>query len=55
MATFVADAAVKARPRRSTPTGVIGSPSQATAAKGSSALDHLGRNVDTLIELLTTR
>ena len=38
-----------------TPTGVIGSPSQATAAKGSSALDHLGRNADTLIELLTTR
>lgn len=37
------------------PTGVIGSPSQATAAKGSSALDHLGRNADTLIELLTTR
>lgn len=38
-----------------TPTGVIGSPSQATAAKGSSALDHLGRNADTLIGLLTTR
>ncbi|WP_062887354.1 creatininase family protein [Mycobacterium avium] len=38
-----------------TPTGVIGSPSQATAAKGSNVLDHLGRNADTLIGLLTTR
>lgn len=38
-----------------TPTGVIGSPSQATAAKGSNILDHLGRNADTLIGLLTTR
>ncbi|WP_142995536.1 creatininase family protein, partial [Mycobacterium persicum] len=38
-----------------TPTGVIGSPSQATAAKGSNVLGHLGRNADTLIELLTTR
>ena len=37
------------------PTGVIGSPSQATAAKGSNALDHLGRNADTLLGLLTTR
>ncbi len=38
-----------------TPTGVIGSPSQATAAKGSNALGHLGRNADTLIGLLITR
>ncbi|AGZ49283.1 creatininase family protein [Mycobacterium kansasii] len=35
-----------------TPTGVIGYPSQATAAKGRAALDHLGRNVATLIDLL---
>ncbi|BAN32280.1 MULTISPECIES: creatininase family protein [Mycobacteriaceae] len=38
-----------------TPTGVIGSPSQASVAKGSSVLAHLGRNADTLIGLLTTR
>ncbi|WP_176358477.1 creatininase family protein [Mycobacterium persicum] len=38
-----------------TPTGVIGSPSQATAAKGSNDLGHLGRNADTLIGFLTTR
>lgn len=38
-----------------TPTGVIGSPSQATAAKGSNVLGHLGRNADTLIGFLTTR
>lgn len=35
-----------------TPTGVIGYPSQATAAKGNAALDHLGRNVANLIDLL---
>ncbi|MBS9534066.1 creatininase family protein [Mycobacterium sp. M1] len=38
-----------------TPTGVIGSPSQASVAKGSSVLAHLGRSADTLIGLLTTR
>lgn len=36
-----------------TPTGVIGYPSRATADKGHAALDHLGRNVATLIDLLT--
>ena len=36
-----------------TPTGVIGSPSQATETKGNQALDHLGANAATLIELLT--
>lgn len=36
-----------------TPTGVIGSPSQATEIKGKQALDHLGANAATLIELLT--
>lgn len=36
-----------------TPTGVIGSPSQATETEGNKALDHLGRNAATLIELLT--
>lgn len=36
-----------------TPTGVIGSPSQATETKGNQALDHLGRNAATLIGLLT--
>lgn len=36
-----------------TPTGVIGCPSQATETKGKQALDHLGRNASTLIELLT--
>lgn len=35
-----------------TPTGVIGYPSRATSAKGHAALDHLGRNVATLIDLL---
>jgi creatinine amidohydrolase len=39
--------------RAYTPTGVIGSPSQASETKGTKALDHLGRNAATLIELLT--
>ncbi|KZS60503.1 creatinine amidohydrolase [Mycobacterium kansasii] len=38
-----------------TQTGVIGSPSQATAAKGSNVLGYLGRNAVTLFGLLTTR
>ena len=38
-----------------TPTGVIGTPSQATETKGKQALDHLGANADTLIGLLTAR
>lgn len=36
-----------------TTTGVIGYPSKATEAKGHAALDHLGRNAATLIDLLT--
>lgn len=39
--------------RAYTPTGVIGSPSQASETKGKKALDHLGRNAVALIELLT--
>jgi creatinine amidohydrolase len=36
-----------------TPTGVIGYPSAATAAKGHAALDHLGHAAAKLIDLLT--
>lgn len=36
-----------------TTTGVIGYPSKATEAKGHTALDHLGRNAATLIDILT--
>ncbi|AFJ37328.1 creatininase family protein [Mycobacterium intracellulare] len=36
-----------------TPTGIIGYPSHATETKGNKALDHLGRNAATLIEVLT--
>lgn len=38
-----------------TTTGVIGYPSRATEAKGHAALDHLGRDAATLIDLLTPR
>jgi len=36
-----------------TTTGVIGYPSRATEAKGHALLNHLGRNADTLVTLLT--
>ncbi|MCV7071738.1 creatininase family protein [Mycobacterium rufum] len=36
-----------------TPSGVIGYPSRATETKGRAALDHLGRNANALIDLLT--
>jgi creatinine amidohydrolase len=36
-----------------TDSGVIGYPSRATAAKGRKTLDHLGRNAETLLNILT--
>ena len=36
-----------------TDSGVIGYPSRATATKGRKTLDHLGRNAETLLNILT--
>jgi creatinine amidohydrolase len=36
-----------------TPTGVIGYPSRATEAKGNMAREHLGRNAQALVKLVT--
>ncbi|WP_255800952.1 creatininase family protein [Mycobacteroides abscessus] len=38
-----------------TNSGVIGYPSAATQAKGHKALDHLGRNAKTILDILTTQ